>query len=77
MNNEILARMAGSLERIESKLDEHATRFDRHVADDALVAHDVRMLARHQRGFISGVFATATAIGAGAVYAIERLLGRH
>ncbi len=61
--------------RIERKLDNHAARLDQHFLDDALVAHDVRMLMR-QKGFIrSSLAALGAGIGAAVLLAVRKLTG--
>ena len=69
-----LAAITEVLGRIETKIDASATRFEQHVAEDALMAQDVRRLAK-QHGFIAGAAAAFTAIGAALTFGVKRILG--
>lgn len=53
MSDEAVREILAVLTRVEAKLDASSVRFAQHVADDALLAADVRALARKQRGFLS------------------------
>jgi hypothetical protein len=77
MNNKILGEIQASLTRIEAKQDASALHFDQHVAQDELLAHDVRMLSRQRGFFLTGFAAVGVGIGAGMVYVLKRLLGSH
>ena len=77
MSNEILGEIQASLTRIEGKMDASLVQFDQHVAQDALLAHDVRMLAKKQRGFFNVLTAVGVGLGAGMVYVVKRMVGHH
>jgi hypothetical protein len=78
MNEQKLDEICTALTRIESKLDASADQFAAHVADDALLAHDVRMLAKRQRGyFVTGLVAVGAGIAAATDYAIKSFIGSH
>lgn len=73
-----LGDITQSLTRIEQKLDAFGGQFAQHVADDAVVAADVKALARQRGYFLSGFTAIGAGIAAAADYAIKRLtLGHH
>jgi hypothetical protein len=77
MDDQFLLEISTSLTRIEGKLDASAVRFDQHVRDDALIAHDVRMLARQRGYFLSGCITVGAGITAAAAYVVKRLIGSH
>lgn len=72
---EQLEEICATLTRIESKLTTSADQFAAHAAEDALLAHDVRQLAKRQRGFISGLAAGFVAVGVAVDYTVKRIVG--
>jgi hypothetical protein len=71
----VLLEIRQQTKDIGSLLDKHAASFTQHIADDALLARDVRQLAKRQRGFIGGLVAAVVMIGAGVFLAFRWLLG--
>jgi hypothetical protein len=74
VNDELFKEITSALERIETKIDASAARFEQHTADDALMAADIKTM-KLQRGYMSGFAAALVAIGAGIAYAARRLFG--
>jgi hypothetical protein len=75
--NERLDEICTALSRIEGKLDASADQFAAHVTEDALLAHEVRMLSRQRGYFLSGLAVVGAGIGAAVTYAVKRLVGGH
>jgi hypothetical protein len=71
----VLLELRTTTSDIKAILNEHAKSFAAHTAEDALLAHDVRQLARKQRGFVAGVVAATVAMGAGVFLALKWLVG--
>lgn len=74
--------VATALGRIEQKIDGHAAQLAKHVADDAVMAADIKTLQitqAKQRGFLTAISGVGTLIGAGVGYAIDLLArgGHH
>lgn len=80
MNPDQIAQVFGALGRIEQKIDGHTDWMRKHVADDAIMAQDIKSLQlsqARQRGFMTAISAVGTVIGAGVGYAIDLLARGH
>jgi hypothetical protein len=85
MSDDILYEIQRSLGRIEQKIDSHISEFGKHGEEDtrrfeALFETTGKLKAtqERQRGFLGGLTAAGTAVGAGIGYLIERMtLGHH
>lgn len=80
MNPDQIAQVFGALGRIEQKIDGHTDWMRKHVADDAVMAQDIKSLQltqARQRGFLTAISAVGTVIGAGVGYAIDLLARGH
>lgn len=84
---QMIGNMQASLGRIEQKIDSHKEAFTQHIQDDHLAykaisslretVGDLQVAVAKQKGFITGVGAAASAVGAAVAWLIERMWGGH
>ena len=80
MRDDQIERVFGSLARIEQKIDGHSEWMKSHVAEDKLMAADIKGLQishSRQKGFLTAVSAIGTVLGAGVGYAIDLFTRGH
>jgi len=85
MSDEVLMDIQRSLGRIEQKIDSHVQQFADHADEDTRrftalfrAVDSVKTKQERQRGFIAGMTAAGTALGAGMAWLAEKMfLGHH
>jgi len=80
MSDDVMNEIMRSLGRIEQKIDGHSTWMEQHVADDKVMAEDIKRLqmsGARQRGVLAALATVGTVVGSVAGYAIELFTRGH